>query len=177
MPTLSPILEIKTTFSGGEKRFSCTQLHKTDNHLVVLFVSPSEMNVSGICLPAGTVTFGHFWTDRPYNVYHWLAPDSGEALGYYFNIAEATDWQDGVLRWRDLIVDVLVSPDGRLTVLDEDELPADLDSSHALQIRSGRDRVVHDVQPGPATLLDELARFKNSLWPLFVSSRSGQVQP
>ena len=33
------------------------------------------MHVHGVDLPAGTVSFGHFWTDRFYNVYHWLDAD------------------------------------------------------------------------------------------------------
>ena len=30
------------------------------------------MHVHGVELPAGTVSFGHFWADRHYNAYHWL---------------------------------------------------------------------------------------------------------
>src|SRR5947207_11380362 len=69
---LPPILEIKRTLAGGEKHFECARLHLDGPHVVLLFVATAPMQVHGVALPAGTVTFGHFWRDRAYNVYHWL---------------------------------------------------------------------------------------------------------
>src|SRR5664279_2884601 len=61
MAGLPRILELKRTWDGREKRFACTVLERADPHLVVLFVSPVEMRVKEVVLPAGTVTLGHFW--------------------------------------------------------------------------------------------------------------------
>ena len=47
---------------------------------------------------------------------------------------------DGRLEWRDLTVDVLATPAGRLEVLDEDELPADLDAATRARIEAGKRR-------------------------------------
>ncbi|SRR6266478_6059878 len=125
---LPPVLEIKRTLSGREKRFSCRLLHgDPDGHrAVLLFVSQEPMHVHGIDLPPGTVTFGYFWRDRPYNAYHWL-DTRGDTIGVYFNLSDSTRISADVLTWRDLTVDILATPAGRLEVLDEDELPADLD--------------------------------------------------
>ena len=71
------------------------------------------MHVHGVDLPAGTISFGHFWTDRLYNVYHWLDADR-RTLGFYFNIADRTRIAEAELEWRDLVVDVLATPAGRL---------------------------------------------------------------
>ncbi|MEO7669503.1 MAG: hypothetical protein ABIW57_09190, partial [Polyangia bacterium] len=87
---LPEITEVKRTLAGVEKRFACRVLAREGSHLVVLFIAPAAMNVHGVSLPAGTVTFGHFWTDRPYNVYHWLEQSTGATIGYYLNLSEAT---------------------------------------------------------------------------------------
>ena len=55
----------------------------------MLWIAPEPMHVHGVDLPAGTVSVGHFWADRPYNVYHWL-DRAGQTLGYYFNICDQT---------------------------------------------------------------------------------------
>jgi len=110
---------------------------------VLLFVARDATHVHGIDLPAGTVTFGHFWTDRFYNVYHWLDARGG-TIGFYFNLADGTVIGDGQLEWRDLTLDVLATPSGRLDVLDEDELPRDLDAAARAHIATGKQAILSD---------------------------------
>jgi predicted RNA-binding protein associated with RNAse of E/G family len=136
---LPTIVEVKRTLAGVEKRFDCRVLSRAPGHLAVLWIAPAAMQVHGIDLPAGTVSVGHFWTDRPYNVYHWLRADrSLSTIGYYFNLADETRWTADRLDWRDLTVDVLATPEGRLDVLDEDELPPDLDAEARAHIDAGK---------------------------------------
>jgi hypothetical protein len=137
-PTLPTIIEVKRTLAGVEKRFECRLLARTPAHLAVLWIAPATMHVHGVDLPAGTVSVGHFWTDRPYNVYHWLRAADRATIGYYFNLADRTSWTAERLDWRDLTVDVLATPQGRLDVLDEDELPPDLDAEASAHIEAGK---------------------------------------
>jgi len=58
------------------------------------------------------------------------------------------------LHWRDPIVDLLVTPDGRCRVLDEDELPPDLDPALRMRIAAARDAVL----AGHPALLAEVER-------------------
>ncbi len=133
---LPEILEVKRTLDGREKHFQCRLIEGAQRQAVVLFVAPAAMHVHGIDLPAGTVTFGHFWTERLYNVYHWLDARSG-TIAFYFNLADQTVIEAARLEWRDLTVDVLATPAGRVDVLDEDELPADARPDHARSPRRG----------------------------------------
>ena len=149
---LPMVLEIKRTLTGREKRFQCHRLACDDQrqHAVLMFVAPSGMHVHGIDLPPGTVTFGHFWTDRLYNVYHWLDVHRN-TIGFYFNLSDSTEINDDRLEWRDLTVDILAvdalaQPPGRLEVLDEDELPADLDPDLRRVIEHGKASILD--QPG-----------------------------
>lgn len=157
--TLPPILEIKRKLSGQTKEFNCRVLSRDGTHLVVLFIARGEMNVHGVVLPAGTATFGHFWSDRPYNVYHWLDPTDGATIGYYVNLAEETTISNDRLEWRDLIVDVLVSRDGQPTVLDIDEIPGDLPVPLRERIEAGQARLLGELP----TLLGELEQSRSGL--------------
>ena len=152
-PELPPILEIKRMLDGREKRFDCRLLAGAvdGRHAAVLWIAPAPMHVHGVDLPAGTVSVGHFWADRHYNVYHWL-DRAGETLGYYFNICDRTRITAGLIEWRDLIVDVLVLPGGRLDVLDEDELPAELPPDVGVHIAAGKQAIL----AAPAAVMAEI---------------------
>jgi hypothetical protein len=158
---LPRIVEVKRTLAGAEKRFTCGVLTRDEPHLIVLFVAPAAMHVHGVELPAGTVTFGHFWTDRPYNVYHWMEPRTGATIGYYVNLSDETEVDAGTLSWRDLIVDILMRPDGSLTVLDEDEIPHDAPA--ALRQRIADAKAV--VFGASVELIRELEAYHRALWP------------
>ena len=97
------------------------------------------MHVHGVDLPAGTVSVGHFWTDRHYNVYHWLDRRRRNPRVLLQHLRR-NPHRRGPIEWRDLTVDVLALPGGRLDVLDEHELPADLPPEIAAHIAAGKAR-------------------------------------
>lgn len=163
-PPLPRILEVKRTLAGREKRFECGVLERRGTHLVVLFVAPEAMHVHGVDLPAGTVTFGHFWSDRPYNVYHWLRRADGATIGHYINLSDETRIDADQLAWLDLIVDVLLLPGAAPRLLDEDEIPADASPGLRACIAHAAAAVLADV-PG---LLVELEGHRRALWPTVV---------
>ena len=72
----------------------------------------------------GTVSYEYYWLDRWYNVFRFHEPD-GTFRNYYCNINMPPRFEDGVLDYVDLDIDVLVWPDGRQDVLDR----ADFDAS------------------------------------------------
>jgi hypothetical protein len=161
MNVLPPVLEIKRTLAGVEKRFECQLLAGDARAASVLWVSPAPMLVHGVELPAGTVSFGHFWSERFYNVYHWMNGE-GRTLGYYFNIADETHIAPGRLEWRDLAIDVLATPAGRLEVLDEHELPPDVGPD----IRAHVDAGLRAILDHPAAALAEIEARSRALAPL-----------
>jgi len=158
---LPRLLEVKRTLAGEEKRFDCRVLARAAQRVVVLFVAPQAMNVHGVELPAGTATFGHFWEDRPYNVYHWLRPRDGAALGVYANLADDTRLTGDTLAWLDLIVDVLVLPGREAILLDEDETTSLSVMFSKHRIWAAKARLLADL-PG---LLVELEAARTALWP------------
>ncbi|HTB60332.1 MAG TPA: DUF402 domain-containing protein [Polyangia bacterium] len=161
MPPLVPVVEIKQTLAGGEQRFDCLRLAGSAGHAVLLWIAPQPMHVHGVDLPAGTISFGHFWTDRFYNVYHWLDADR-RTIGFYFNIADRTRIAESALAWRDLVVDVLATPAGRLDVLDEDELPAVVEPEAAAHIAAGKAAILG----APALVMAEVEAASRALFSL-----------
>jgi predicted RNA-binding protein associated with RNAse of E/G family len=156
VPRTSParITEIKTTLGGRVDRFLCDVAARSATEVVVHYRVPRARDVHGVTLPAGTLTVGYFWTERPFNLYHWVAPD-GSTLAHYFNVGDVTRLVGDVLEWRDLAVDVLATPDGRVQVLDEDELPPDLDPALRRYVDSARDRILSEL---PDLIRDSEAR-------------------
>jgi hypothetical protein len=158
--SLPEILEVKATLDGAHKQFRCRRLALAPGAVTVLFVSDRSYLVAGLTLAPGTVTFGHFWEDRPYNVYHWLDPD-GRTLAHYFNLAADTHIQPDTLRWLDLAIDVLVRPGAAPEVLDEHELPADLDPQRRAAVDAARAAVL----AGHAAVIAALEAHADQLWP------------
>jgi len=161
LPALPRLLELKRTLDGRTKRFDCRVLARAAGRVVVLFVATDAMQVHGVDLPAGTVTFGHFWEDRPYNVYHWLRPADGAAIGAYVNLSAETRLDGDTLSWLDLIVDVLVLPGRAPEILDQDEVPAGAGAELRAAIAGAQARLLDDL-PG---LMEELQTALAALWP------------
>lgn len=153
------ILEVKETLAGERREFVCALLSMSADEAVVLYELPRDGQVADVALPRGTRSLGYFWTARPYNAYHWLAPN-GRTLGLYLSISDRTSLTPEAIRYRDLAVDLLVTPDGRCRVLDEDELPADLDPALQGMIAATRDSLLRqpmmllaDIEQRSARLL------------------------
>ena len=139
--------EIKHRLIGPTTEFECKLIHRAEDYIVLRYdiVGTKRWQVGDITLMGGTITYAHYWLDLPYNVYHWILPNDSTA-GYYFNISDRTQISSDLVTWRDLVVDILVTPDGRCQILDEDELPTDLDDTLAQEIELAKSLVVRDAR-------------------------------
>jgi hypothetical protein len=136
------VIEVKRRLDGSERRYPCEAAEIADDHAVLLYRITGAGRVAEVALPPGTLTVAYYWTGRPYNVYHWIAP-SGETLAYYFNLSGPVRLGRDRLEWEDLEVDVLVTPDGRVQVLDDDAVPAAA-APRLPEIARARERVLAD---------------------------------
>lgn len=136
------VLEVKRTLRGGVHTFPCQAVELTRDRAVLLYTLPSPGQVAGLALPAGTLTIAYYWIDRPYNVYHWISP-VGHTLAYYFNLSGPVSLTPDTVEWEDLEVDILVTPDGRARVLDEDRVPESA-AGRLPEIARGRSRVLRE---------------------------------
>lgn len=114
------ITEIKRTVDGAEHVFRCSLVRRSDDWVALRYVSKAAHMVGSLRLPPGTETIAYYWTGRPYTAYHWLDPE-GRTLGVYLNAASSVEITRDAVRWQDLALDVLVTAQGGVEVLDEDQ--------------------------------------------------------
>ncbi len=157
---LPEIIETKYTLTGATKIFRCRLIEREPALAVVLFVSFRVTQVDTLTLPAGTVTLGYFWTQRPYNVYHWLTP-SGVTVGLYVNLCDRVEISADALDWRDLVLDVLLPLGEPARVLDRDELPDTLDPGLRQYIESACQSVLASADQ----LRREIETRSRLIWP------------
>lgn len=153
--TSTRITERKTRLDGSVAEFACEPLIVEPGQRAALrYVTDREWIIAGTDLRVapGTVTVGHFWVDRPYNVYQWLV--GGRTFAYYCNVAADTVVTADLVAYTDLVIDVLVMPSGAATILDEDELPDDLAPAHRLTIARALEALITD----PRGLIREVER-------------------
>jgi uncharacterized protein len=136
------IIEVKRRLDGSVRTYPCDAAEVADDHAVLLYRIQGAGRVADVALTPGTLTVAYYWTDRPYNVYHWIAP-SGDTLAYYFNLSGPVSIGRDRVEWEDLEVDVLITPDRRVQVLDEDAVPAAA-AARLPEIARARQRVLAD---------------------------------
>jgi len=137
------ITERKTRLDGSTEEFACeVLLLEPGRRAVLLYVLDREWRIadSALVVPAGSLTVSHYWMDRPYNVYHWL--HEGRTLAYYCNVAEPTEISERLVAYTDLVVDVLLRPSGETQVLDEEDVPADLEPARRVLIARATEAIV-----------------------------------
>ena len=83
-------------------------------------------NDTKLTIPKGSYTIAYYWENRPYNLYIWR-DQNGSYIGSYFNIVKNTYITEQVVSFKDLILDIMVLPNGEFFILDEDELPEPLE--------------------------------------------------
>lgn len=120
------IIERKIRYDSILVDTDCVLL-EVKEHKVILFHKVVESftmkgNSYELTIPKGSYTLAYYWKDRPYNLYVWR-DKNGSYLGSYFNIVRNTNFTGEMLSFEDLIIDLLVFPNGEHFILDEDELP------------------------------------------------------
>ena len=78
----------------------------------------------GMPLRRGDRFLETYFTDRWYNIYEIHAREDDTLRGWYCNIGKPAQLDGDRLSYVDLALDLLVFPDGRQVVLDEDEFLA-----------------------------------------------------
>ena len=162
------IVEVKRTLDGKVTRYPAEPLLVDHERAVLLYrIDVSEPIAGGrLTLVPGTLSFGYFWFDRPYNVYHFR--HAGETLLHYVNIGRFRSINEAELRWDDYAVDILGFPDRSVEILDEDEVPQTIDQSIGNFITGATARVLAELD----TIIDSVERETQSF-----ESALGLVSP
>lgn len=123
---MEPITVKKLNPAGQETwRYPGRVLEHDDNRLLLeAEFNRDDLPFHEIVLRRGDRFVETFYSDRWYNVAAIYDRDDGRLKGWYCNIACPAELGDGFVAYIDLALDLLVYPDGRQLVLDEDEFIA-----------------------------------------------------
>ncbi|HHX44674.1 MAG TPA: DUF402 domain-containing protein [Chloroflexi bacterium] len=101
----------------------------------------APLDLGPFVLEAGDVFLEYYFRDEWFSVFQIHGAD-GALKGWYGNITAPAEIGADAIRWIDLALDLLVLPDGRALVVDEDEFTAlALSPDTARQARAGLARL------------------------------------
>ncbi len=109
-------------FDGKIHRsWECELLEETDSFLLFVGEFSEEVHHPKLgIIRCGTISYEYYWLNRMYNVFRFNEPD-GSLRNYYCNINLPPTFENGVLDFVDLDIDILVWRDFSLEILDLDE--------------------------------------------------------
>ena len=139
---MSICIEKKLTLSGKVYLFECELLLLNRDLGVLKYVIDREYAIDGIKLHPGDITHALYWSDRPYTLYIWHL--TRDRVVHYFNIADRISLQPREFLWRDLAVDIVIDDGRNVHVLDEDELPDNLDPELSRYIQNAKATIMRE---------------------------------
>lgn len=109
-------------FDGTVHRSWKAELIRSDSRLLIFRgVFDREVDHPELgTIERGTVSYEYYWLDRWYNVFRFQQPD-GRFRNFYCNVNMPPTFNDGVLDYIDLDLDVLVWPGLAPEILDLDD--------------------------------------------------------
>ncbi|HEY8285807.1 MAG TPA: DUF402 domain-containing protein [Chloroflexota bacterium] len=98
---------------------------RTADHLTIeaIWNGPGEPRVGEITFTMGDRFLEYYYPGKGYAIWQIETAD-GNLKGWYCNISTPVEEREGTLSFRDLLLDLLVYPDGRMAVLDREEFEA-----------------------------------------------------
>lgn len=103
------------------RSWKCKFLEENDDYYVFFgeFEAEVKHRQLGIIRPK-TASYEYYWKNRFYNVFKFYEPD-GEFRNFYCNVNLPPVFEDNVLNYVDLDIDILVWKDFSVEILDRDE--------------------------------------------------------
>ncbi len=98
-------------------------LSREPDHLLLLATwdGPGEPMVGDLQFVQGDRFLEHYYLGKGYAIWQ-VEQNNGDLKGWYCNISRPTEMDGSLISFEDLLLDLLVYPDGRYAVLDRDEL-------------------------------------------------------
>jgi uncharacterized protein len=94
-----------------------------DEHSITLeaLFDRADMPFMDTVFKTGDRFLEHYYNDRWYNIFEIHDRDNAEIKGWYCNVGKPAVFEEDIVSYVDLALDLWVSIDGKQTVLDEDE--------------------------------------------------------
>ena len=107
------------------------------------FFDRADLTFMDVIFKTGDRFVEYYYTDRWYNIFVIHDRDDNQVKGWYCNIGMPATFEDDIVSYVDLALDLWVSKDGKQTVLDEYEFEKlELDE----ELRAGALRGLEELQ-------------------------------
>lgn len=120
------ITVIKQNSDGKEMWRYDGRILKQDEDCIVLeaYFDRQDMIIHGMPLRRGDRFIETYFNNRWYNIFEIYDGKDDSLRGWYINISCPAFIQKNSISYKDLALDVLIFPDGKQVILDEDEFEA-----------------------------------------------------
>lgn len=120
---MDDVTVIKLNIGGEETWRYSGRLVRCTNRGVFLeaYFNREDLPFHEIVMRRGDLFLEVYFNDRWYNLFEIHDVESGQIKGWYANISRPAEFTGREIRYVDLALDILIYPDGRQLVLDEDE--------------------------------------------------------
>ena len=115
------IQEHKRHLNKPDEAYACDEIYREDGYLVLRYDVVRAGHIGPFAIPAGSVTIAHYRDHVGHVLWEMWGPQR-ELIGYCYHICEPPVIGPDSVEYLDLLLDLWFDADGRLTVLDEDEL-------------------------------------------------------
>lgn len=128
------IIVIKLNTQGQETwRYPGQVIRRAPNSILIeAFFDREDFTFHGITLRKNDRFIERYFTDRWYNIFQIHDRQGDQLKAWYCNVTTPAQINPGEISYVDLALDLLVYPDGKYLVLDEDEF-GDLDIEEEMQ--------------------------------------------
>lgn len=148
--------EIKRHVNKPDEVYVCELIARGPDWVLLKYVSQRDWILAGTWLPEGSATLALYRRGAEWVLWRISAPD-GLVLGHVFHVCTDVEIGEAEVSYRDLLLDVWVDGQGRVTMLDEDEVAACV-ATGALTL--ARAATIADagrrIGRNPAKLIEEL---------------------
>ncbi|MUL34592.1 DUF402 domain-containing protein [Priestia megaterium] len=144
------IVERKIRYDSTIVDTECKLLNINEQELILFHRIEVPFTMKGtqynLTIPRDAYTLAYYWNELPYNLYVWR-DKNGSYLGSYFNIVKNTTIADAMVSFEDLIIDILIFPNGEYFILDEDELPMSLNKFEDGFAHQALQTLINSIEP------------------------------
>ena len=115
------ILEIKRHLNKPDESYLCDLFKRDSGYVVLKYVSEQPGRVGTVTFEVGSTTYAYYRAGGGYVLWRMLGPDH-ELKGHLFHICRDQVVSEDRVEYLDLLLDIWIDANGRLSILDRDEV-------------------------------------------------------
>jgi len=117
--------------------------------LIEALFNRDDLQFHGITLKRNDPFIERYYQDRWYNIFEMHDREDGHLKGWYCNVSKPAEFNPGEITYVDLALDLLVYPDMRYLILDEDEFRClNIDETSRSKAREALEELISLVKTG-----------------------------